>query len=458
MTLVYLSFAAAVFLYHALKGLRPDLWATPLLRQFAFFAAYSAMSFFIFHYHNLYNSRVFTTTLRQMGLIAKSVLALAAGIAVLSFALKNSIVPASRLVIFFFIVISTASVALWRVFVVRPAYLRLKWLMNGRNKVLVIGSDSANNLCGSLPSSSVFKPCGFISIPPGAEGRPAPAELFDRVRGSVERLRPSALLVAYDGQSYEALFDMIEACRKLSLKVYVYSKLLNVIPEYVVVERYGDFTLVDISPEARTSLSEMMKSLLDRILSLASIIILSPLFIMLAAAVKFTSRGPVLYKQTRIGKRGRPFTFYKFRSMYAGSDRDGWRISSTIDSIRSGESAGGSTKVVNRAMVTPVGRFMRKTSLDELPQLFNVLRGEMSLVGPRPPLPYEWEHYSSWHRRRLTSTPGCTGLWQVTARSKVGFNDTVLLDLYYLYNRSLWMDMKILFQTFAVVAFAKGGE
>ncbi|MFN3393556.1 MAG: sugar transferase, partial [Candidatus Thermochlorobacter sp.] len=166
-----------------------------------------------------------------------------------------------------------------------------------------------------------------------------------------------------------------------------------------------------------------------------------------------------------------PFSFYKFRTMYVNNDDAIHReftkkliaeakhtnpeISKTLVS-ESGEIQQ-VKKIVNDPRVTSIGRFLRKTSLDELPQLFNVLKGDMSLVGPRPCLPYEWEEYEAWHKRRLSVTPGCTGLWQVSGRSAVGFNDMVILDLYYIENMSPLMDLKLIFKTLPVMFLAKGG-
>jgi lipopolysaccharide/colanic/teichoic acid biosynthesis glycosyltransferase len=126
--------------------------------------------------------------------------------------------------------------------------------------------------------------------------------------------------------------------------------------------------------------------------------------------------------------------------------------------IRNKKPSEGSTKIVNESRVTSVGRFLRKTSLDELPQLFNVLKGDMSLVGPRPCLPYEWDHYEEWHKRRLSVIPGCTGVWQVSGRSAVGFDDMVILDLYYIQNTSLFLDLQLIFKTIPVMVFGRGGK
>jgi lipopolysaccharide/colanic/teichoic acid biosynthesis glycosyltransferase len=196
------------------------------------------------------------------------------------------------------------------------------------------------------------------------------------------------------------------------------------------------------------------KRLTDVLGSLLLLGILSPIFLIIAAAIKLTSRGPVLFRQKRIGEHGTPFTFLKFRSMYMNNDSQEHReyVRQLIAGQAQRKSADGKTegvfKLTNDPRITPVGRLLRRSSLDELPQLFNVLRGEMSLVGPRPPVPYEVEFYATWHRRRLLEAkPGITGLWQVHGRSRVEFDDMVRLDLRYARDCSPLLDLKILLQT-----------
>ncbi len=166
----------------------------------------------------------------------------------------------------------------------------------------------------------------------------------------------------------------------------------------------------------------------------------------------------MLFKHTRIGKDCKPFEFYKFRTMHAGSDDAAHRDFVNEFIQADGGAAGGVRKITNDPRVTRIGKFLRKTSLDELPQLINVIRGEMSLVGPRPCMPYELEQYKDWHRRRLAVIPGCTGLWQVAGRSAVDFNDMVILDLFYIDNMSPLFDLRIIFRTLPVMLLAKGGH
>ncbi len=209
-------------------------------------------------------------------------------------------------------------------------------------------------------------------------------------------------------------------------------------------------------------LSFMLKRVMDVVGSASAILVASPLLCLIALLVKLTSKGPVLFKQHRLGQFGHSFTFLKFRSMYVNNDlkihQDFMKKLISGDHDGAVDPAGRPVyKMKNDPRVTRIGRFLRRTSLDELPQFFNVLRGEMSLVGPRPPLEYEYEEYDIWHRRRvLEIKPGITGLWQVRGRSRVRFDDMVRLDLRYARGWSLWLDVQILVETPRAVLFGDG--
>jgi exopolysaccharide biosynthesis polyprenyl glycosylphosphotransferase len=183
------------------------------------------------------------------------------------------------------------------------------------------------------------------------------------------------------------------------------------------------------------------KRVLDVIGSVVIILALLPVLLVIAILVKLTSPGPIIYKQQRVGRGGRLFTFYKFRSMYRDADR---RLQEVLDK---NEKSGPIFKMKNDPRVTPVGRFLRKYSLDELPQLFNVLKGDMSLVGPRPPLPREVEQYNDRALQRLSVLPGITCLWQICGRSDTTFEEWLELDALYVENMSFWLDLKILMKT-----------
>lgn len=207
-----------------------------------------------------------------------------------------------------------------------------------------------------------------------------------------------------------------------------------------------------------------LKRLLDISVASAALCLLAPLMVVVAIAVALSSRGPVIFKQTRVGKGGFPFTFYKFRSMRTNAD-DRIHRDFVANLIQSGDTpvpadgSAGTFKIKDDPRFTSVGRFIRKTSIDELPQLFNVLKGDMSLVGPRPPIPYEAAKYQAWHLRRVLSVnPGMTGIWQVEGRSRVPFNEMVRMDLRYIRNCSLGLDLRILAKTVPVVLSCDGAD
>jgi len=209
--------------------------------------------------------------------------------------------------------------------------------------------------------------------------------------------------------------------------------------------------------------SRFVKRSMDIAGSFAALVLCSPLLVLISVAIKLTSKGPILFRQERVGRYGSRFTFLKFRSMECGSDARIHReyvkqyIAGEAEAARASQTQNAVYKIQSDPRITRVGKFLRRSSLDELPQFINVLRGDMSLVGPRPPIPYELEGYQIWHRRRvLESKPGITGLWQVSGRSRVKFDDMVRMDLRYAKTWSLWLDVKILLQTPAAVLFGAG--
>jgi len=201
------------------------------------------------------------------------------------------------------------------------------------------------------------------------------------------------------------------------------------------------------------ALQRALKRLIDAALSFASLVVLSPLLGGIGLAVKLTSRGPMFYAWEVAGKNGSPFTAYKFRTMIQGAD--GLKASLLTDN----EMQGPVFKMRRDPRVTPLGRFLRRYSLDELPQLWSVLKGDMSLVGPRPPLQSEYARFSEWQRRKLSVTPGITCLWQIRGRNTIcDFDEWVRLDIEYIEKWSLWLDLQILARTVPAVLSARGAS
>lgn len=256
-----------------------------------------------------------------------------------------------------------------------------------------------------------------------------------------------------DAKHFSELYKEIRLALKDSKPLHVVSKLfdelnlkwewarINGIPVYIFRKRDNE--------HAR----KIIRRLIDIVGAVVLMILLLPFFLIIAIAVKLDSKGPVVYKQKRCGQNGKQFIFYKFRSMIDKKNKDLKRELEFKNYLESKTNKG---KVVDPDEVTPVGSILRKTSIDELPQLWNVLRGEISLVGPRPPLPYEVKYYENWHKDRLSIKPGLTGLWQVYGRGNMPCDHSIFFDLTYIINRSITLDMKLIFLTIPAVFFGKG--
>ena len=247
-----------------------------------------------------------------------------------------------------------------------------------------------------------------------------------------------------------------EAYHRLTMVFRVFPReIANLSNEDEHVTLYPDI-LSKHGPKRR---GRLLKRGMDIAGSLFALIAFSPAFLFIALLVKLTSKGPVLFCQKRVGQFGKEFTFFKFRTMDANNDPQIHReyITKLIAGGADLGQGNGIYKLVNDPRITPLGRFLRRTSLDELPQFANILMDDMSLVGPRPPLPYEYERYQTWHKRRvLELKPGLTGLWQVEGRSRTTFDEMVRMDIQYANIRSLWVDLKILMQTPAAMVSGRG--
>ncbi|WP_261381369.1 sugar transferase [Paenibacillus cremeus] len=243
---------------------------------------------------------------------------------------------------------------------------------------------------------------------------------------------------------------LISDFRKIDINIKIIPDLYNLVMSTVQIGNINSLPVVTLVKTPMRGLGFLVKRAIDIIASAILIILLFPVFLLSSAAIKLDSSGNIIYKQKRIGKNGKPFPMYKFRSMVTNADK------LLLELASKNEINGIAFKMKEDPRITKVGRFIRKYSIDELPQLFNVLKGDMSLVGPRPPLPHEVEYYGDWEWRRLEVTPGITGLWQVSGRSDLSFQQWMNLDIYYIENWSLPLDCKILLKTIPVVLKGEG--
>lgn len=257
--------------------------------------------------------------------------------------------------------------------------------------------------------------------------------------------------------SGDSLFDVMIRCgRRPGVEFRIAPSLFNCLPRKTEIDQIGALPMIRLFREPLSNAARIAKRVFDIFIALVALTLLSPLWLIVALLIKLDSKGPVFYKQERVGMDGRLFLFYKFRTMRSGVDDATHReyLKQYIagdDATNLGEDSKPVYKLRGDTRITRPGHMLRRLSLDELPQLFNVLRGDMSIVGPRPPIPYEVEAYKLWHRKRLDMKPGLTGLWQVSGRNRLPFEEMVRLDLFYIENWSMLLDLKILLRTLPVM-------
>ena len=249
---------------------------------------------------------------------------------------------------------------------------------------------------------------------------------------------------------YQRILDIITECEVLNVSFKIVPGILELIASRVNIEEVGGIPLITVTEIGLTGFNAFVKRTIDLISSALLLAALSPIFFLIAAMIKIDSKGPVFFGQARVGKDGRPFKMFKFRSMIKDAE------AMIPDLEKFSETEGHIFKIKDDPRMTRVGKWIRRLSVDEWPQLINVFKGDMSLIGPRPPLPREVEKYSPWHKKRLRIAPGISGLWQVSGRSLLPFEDMVRLDIYYIENWSLWLDIKLLFRTIPVVITGSG--
>ena len=266
----------------------------------------------------------------------------------------------------------------------------------------------------------------------------------------VRRLGVDEVFIALPSSSHEQVVRLVTACRESSVRFRLVPDLFEIRFDQVQVDAVNGVPLIGIKANAISGWDYVLKRAVDVALATLALTVGAPLIALIALAIKLDSPGPVIFRQIRVGKDGRQFVCYKFRSMYQDAEQ-------RLAALRKLNQADGPLfKMRDDPRRTRVGGFLRRTSLDELPQVFNILRGDMSWVGPRPAVPQEVAEYEDWHRQRLLVTPGLTGLWQVSGRSNLPFDEMVLLDLYYAEHWSLWLDLKIMLRTVPAVLLARG--
>jgi exopolysaccharide biosynthesis polyprenyl glycosylphosphotransferase len=275
---------------------------------------------------------------------------------------------------------------------------------------------------------------------------------INQISSIIGQYKISELLISINNIEDNRLHEIIELCKTTKKNIYVISKYYKKISEKLEVEEFSDISAFRITPSFKP-VYDYIAHIYGIFVAFVIILATFPFWLIIALLIKLDSKGPVFYKPIVIGCRGKQFKMFKFRSMYTNT-------ATTVhkDYTRKVIQENGNTfKLQNDPRITKVGRLLRKYSIDEFPQLLNVLKGDMNLVGPRPCLPYEYEVMDEWHKRRFGIKPGMTGIWQITGRNEVRFSEQIALDIYYVEHRSLQLDLEILLKTVPVVFLGKGG-
>ena len=436
-------------------GVAIELDTTLQYWQLALIVPWVWLLFLLFE--GLYDLDRLSWSFAEVSRIARALALGVVGVIILTFAVK--LPGLSRWWLLFTWLFSVVLVFFGRLIVQRVlSYLRGRGKMQYRT--LVVGTNAeALRIVSVLGKTRAhgLVPIGCLSSPAvdACEEEMCAADVpclgpAEDIASVVRENDTDAVVIASSAFDHDVIADMISELRQASVRIHISSGLFEVLTTRVFVREVAGMPLITIKRLGFTGLNRVLKRMFDIVVSLTLIVIGSPLWLALAIAIKVTSRGPVFYRQERVGRRGACFGMFKFRSMVADADVLREELG------EANEADGPIFKIRNDPRVTSVGRFMRKFSLDEFPQLINVFIGDMSLVGPRPPIPSETEQYGERHWRRMEVLPGMTGLWQVSGRSDLSFDEMVRLDLFYIENWSLMFDITLLLRTIPAVFGGSG--
>lgn len=440
----------------------PDQWGTyfhpellPLRNYFFYFMVFLPVWLILLFWTQRYSGILYKSLGLQTVRVLQFLVVTGLSLTFFPYTLKLEI---SRLILFAFLICSGVLMVFNR--------LLFRWVLTSRNinehnqtNLLIVGTDErARQLGRSLERFRRwgFHVVGYISTE--AERKPSDAE---PILGTIHDLQELILrgtpadeiiFVGSDLAGLAALEDLIQLCGELGIRTRVAADFFPSSTSRISTDFLDGLPLITFSVTPDHSLALVAKRLIDFLVAWACLTLLSPLVLITAVAVKVTTPGPVFYRQIRCGRFGRRFTLVKFRTMIDGAEDKLWEIRHL------NEMSGPVFKMRHDPRVTSLGRFLRKFSIDEIPQFWNVMKGEMSIVGPRAPIPEEVAHYSIRQRRRLSVKPGITCLWQISGRSEVDFQKWMDLDLKYIDNWSLFLDLYIMWRTIPAVFLARGAS
>ncbi len=455
--LVFISFAAAYYARYALQLIRPvfDPNQAPFQPYLPYTAVFAGLFYLSYRASGLYKSNRGRSWLEEVYGVINGVTS--ATVVVLGLYFLFQPLVFSRLMLVYSAVITIVLLSLVRAIRrVAQAYLRSKGY--GVQRVLVVGGgDVGKSVLRTMIARQElgYLPVGYVDDDPQrasvdlgrVKGLGAAKNLGKTIRNNFVDL----VVITLPWSHHDRILELAQVCRRAGVEVRVVPDVFQLNLRQVQVEDLDGIPLLRANDDV---LLQSRNQVLKRLIDIALIILVSPLllimFLIVALAIRLEGRGPIFYTQKRIGLKGRPFNMIKFRSMVTNADDLREQLVK-----ESGEDPR-HPKIKNDPRVTRVGRIIRALSLDELPNIINVVRGQMSLVGPRPPTPDEVALYEPWHMQRLQILPGLTGLWQVNGRSEVPFDEMCLLDIYYIENWSVRLDAQILMMTVPRVLLRHG--
>lgn len=450
--LILVAYGLATWLRNGYMGGAPTSFFSLFDRQYVVVACvYAVCIGLAYVFFRLYGSFRFRNFFQEAGTIAviNGVGILGVG-AVLYIARLTDF---SRMVLGFFYVFSVGLVLAKRL-VLRSILRHSRSLGYARQNLLVVGDGEFAERYIRYVKENVrygYQLMGYVSSQAHPEYGEARLGGYDDFSALLSGQRVDQVVFALSGTDMDRLGGMIAACGRYGAKASVIPQYNDFIPATPTVEAAGNLKLLNVrSTPDKGPIWAFVKRAMDLTGAMVGLVLASPIMLVTAIAVKRCDGGPVIFAQERVGKNGVHFKMYKFRSMYMDAEE---RLA---ELQKYNQVDGPAFKMENDPRVTPVGSFIRKTSIDELPQLWNVLKGEMSIVGPRPPIPREVAQYTDWDWGRLAVKPGLTCYWQVSGRSDVGFEDWMRLDLKYVEEQGFLTDMKILFKTVGVVLRGDG--
>lgn len=454
--LINLGFVLAYWVRYQWQWFRPvdEVFLVPYSVYFPYSLAFTGIMLVVYWTEGLYNPRRKRSAFHEVYIIIRGAITGVAALYILSLVyravLLSRLIPAyAGLAV---VALLSGARAVERVI---QGHRRKKGL--GVQRVLIVGAGEIGRMVmrniAAQPELG-YQIVGFVDDKPerGSRdlGRFKGLGSTDQIADLVKQHAVDTVIVALPWLAHRKILGIVSQCEHLNVAVRIVPDLFQMSLSQVDIDDLNGIPLISTKSPVIMGWNLAVKRTFDVIFSALFLVILSPVMLVIAILIRLDSPGPAVFAQQRIGRGGKPFTVFKFRTMRCGAEEE-------QESLRAlNEAKGPMFKIKADPRCTALGRLLRRISLDELPQFYNVLRGEMSMVGPRPPLPGEVQQYQEWHKRRLEILPGLTGLWQVSGRSDLTFDDMVLLDIYYIENWSLLLDLRIALKTIPSALFARG--